>query len=312
MTTRGAYPIKEEEGPLRLFKKNQKVWIHLTPENERELAQILERYDIHPLTIEDIFSPTNRIKVERFPHYIYFSFRGFHLQDGRLIIKAFNFLFFRKTLITITPERRNTIFDLIESWQEHRVLLQRGPEFIVHRILDVETDRTLAIVHRLDEMVDVYEIELLEFVLNVDIRRVFEIRSALQHIRKVMILHKEVLDDLQLRLPQFFRGEAAAFFRDVRDHSLKIIDMVDSITNSISSALEAYLTISTRRTNDIMRILTILTALMLPMTLITGIYGMNFEKMPFLAHDFGFWGTLIFMGLIGVGMTLYFKYKKWL
>lgn len=312
VTTKKVVPLTEENFPLQIFRKNEKIWVHLTPKNEEELGRILEKYEIHPLTIEDVFSTTNRIKLERFPHYVYFSVRGFHLEEGHLFIKAFNFIVFRKTLITITLEKRNTIFDMIENWDRFSYLLKKGPEFILHRILDVETDRILAIVHRLDEMVDGYETQLLDFALNVNIKHVFEIRSALQHIRKVIILHKELLDELQVRLPQFFRGEAKAFFTDVRDHSLKIIDMVDSIIQAISSALEAYLTISTRRTNDIMRILTILTALMLPMTLITGIYGMNFEKMPFLSHDFGFWGTMIFMGLIGISMTFYFKYKKWL
>ncbi len=312
LTTRSAREIQEDEIPLKPLRSTDKAWLHLTPRSEAELTVMLDKYDIHPLTIEDIFSPTNRLKLERFPNYTYFSFRGFHLHQGHLIIKTFNFILRKKLLITVTIEKRNTIFDMIENWDQYRFLLRQGPEFILHKILDVETDRTLAIVHKLDEIVDEYEMRLLEFDLHVNISRVFEIRSSLQHIRKVIIIHKEVLDELQLRYPQFFRGESAAFFRDVRDHSFKIVDTVDSIIQSISSALEAYLAISSRKTNDIMRILTILTALMLPMTLITGIYGMNFEYMPFLSHNFGFWGTLIFMGCIGIGMTLYFKFKRWL
>jgi len=109
-----------------------------------------------------------------------------------------------------------------------------------------------------------------------------------------------------------FSAESEAFFRDVRDHAIKIIDTIDGIVQAIASAIEAYNTISTKRTNDIIRILTIMTAIMLPLTLVTGYFGMNFKHLPMTEDHHGYLKTIVGMAVLAGVMMVFFLKKRWL
>ncbi|MEK6879326.1 MAG: magnesium transporter CorA family protein, partial [Nanoarchaeota archaeon] len=269
---------KEEvvlDKPLPLAKQG-KHWIHVTAENEDQLTLLLEKHKIHPLTIEDILNPNSRIKLEKFPNYIFFIFKGFQFEKNILIPKNFNFILTENQIISLTLDYRPSIGDLIEDWKVNHKLLSRGYEFIVHKILDIETDHTLLIAQKIEERIEHFEEQIFTNAKTLDIANVYSLRGNLQNMKKGINQNKEVLEDVEKIKSNFFSDEADAFFRDVRDHSIRILELVDSNIESISSALEAHIALSSRRTNEIMKILTIMTAIMLPMSLIAGIYGMNF------------------------------------
>ncbi|MCS6971861.1 MAG: magnesium transporter CorA family protein [Leptospiraceae bacterium] len=311
VTLRGHERFQEKPGGIPLFG-NKPAWVHLYPRSEQELISLLHRYHIHPLTVEDIFNTSNRIKREKFPHYTYYCFRGVHLAKSYITTMDFNFIVTRKTLITVTESQRLTIDRLLADEALCRELLRKGPEFILHRILDIETDHTLRIVHEIDLAFERCESALLSYREDVDIAMVFELKSSLATIKKLILTHKEIFDEMQQYDIAHFSPESAAFFRDVRDHAIKIIDTIDGITQAIASAIEAYHTISTKRTNDIIRILTIMTAIMLPLTLITGYFGMNFEHLPLTKDYYGYLKTIIGMAVLAGAMLLWFIKKKWL
>lgn len=303
--------FRERPGGIPLFR-NKPVWVHLYPRNERDLIELLHRYDIHPLTVEDIFNSSNRIKREKFPHYTYYCFRGVHLAGSYITTLDFNFIITKKTIITVSESERSTIDRLLADNALARELLRKGPEFILHRILDVETDHTLRIVHEIDLAFERCESALLTHSADLDIAMVFELKSSLATIKKLIITHKEIFDEMQQYDIAYFSPESAAFFRDVRDHAIKIIDTIDGIVQAIASAIEAYHTISTKRTNDIIRILTIMTAVMLPLTLVTGYFGMNFEHLPLTKDHYGYLKTIVGMVVLAAAMLLWFVRKKWL
>ncbi|MDF3819613.1 magnesium transporter CorA family protein [Leptospira sp. 96542] len=291
--------------------KHAKHWIHLTADNEENLSLLFSKHNIHPLTIEDILNPNSRIKLEIFPNYIFFIFKGFHYEKNLLTQKNFNFILTPNQIISLTLDYRNSIGDMIENWKSNQKILSRGYEFIVHKILDVETDHTLLIAQKIEERIEHFEEQIFTNTKTLDISNVYSLRASLLSIKKGMIQNKEVLEDLEKIKNSFFSDDADAFFRDVKDHSIRILEMVESNIESISSALEAHIAISTRKTNDIMKTLTIMTAIMLPMSLVAGIFGMNFTVMPWLSWEFGFHLSIAIMGLLGVMMMFYFKIKKW-
>ncbi len=306
-------PADGQFAPIEPPPVDRDAWIHLVSKDQAELSRVLSHFQIHPLSIEDLVTPNARIKMERFPNYTFLTFRGLHLEGRHIISKNFHFIIRGRTLITVSDDPRNTVRDLVrEGGDGHPMVAGRGVEFVLHRILDIETDHTLGIVHRIDSIADVYEHRLLEYDRAVNIGHVYELRNALQTIKKVTLMHKEVLDLMPEQNRQFFREESAAFFRDVRDHAIKALDIVDSVIQSINGALEAYITISTRRTNDIIRVLTVMTAIMLPLTVITGIYGMNFKWMPLLDSAWGFGASLALMAIIAGGMLVFFRWRRWL
>ncbi|TGN19556.1 magnesium transporter CorA family protein [Leptospira idonii] len=304
---------KEEivcDKPLPTSKQG-KQWIHITAENEEQLTFLLQKHNVHPLTIEDILNPNGRIKLEKFPNYIFFTFKGYQFDKNQLLSRNFNFILTTNQIISITLDYRETIADLIEQWKIHNKLLARGYEFIVHKILDVETDHTLAIAQKLEERIEHFENQIFNHANRLDITNVYNLRGYLQNMKKGINQNKEVLEDVEKIKSSFFSDDADAFFRDVRDHSIRILELVDSNIESISSALEAHVALSSRKTNEIMKILTIMTAIMLPMSLIAGIFGMNFKHIPTLDWEYGYHFTLGVMFATGVIMMLYFRLKRW-
>ncbi len=303
--------FRAKEGGVPLFGKKP-AWVHLYPRNERDLIELLAKYDIHPLTVEDIFNSSNRIKREKFPHYTYLCFRGVHLAGSYITTKDFNFIITKNTIITISESERTTIDRLLADKTLCRDLLRKGPEFILHRILDVETDHTLHIVHDIDLAFERTEGALMTHSANLDISMVFELKSSLALIKKLILTHKEIFDEMHQHDIRHFSPDSEAFFRDVRDHAIKIIDTIDGIVQAIASAIEAYNTISTKRTNDIIRILTIMTAIMLPLTLVTGYFGMNFKHLPMTEDHNGYLKTIVGMAALAVVMMIFFLKKRWL
>ncbi|MCZ8155620.1 MAG: magnesium transporter CorA family protein [Leptospira sp.] len=304
---------KEEispEIPLPL-SKHGKHWIHITAENETQLTVLFEKHKIHPLTIEDILNPNSRIKLEKFPNYIFFIFKGYQFDKNILIPKNFNFILTENQIISITLDYRDSIGDLIEDWKANHKLLARGYEFIVHKILDIETDHTLLIAQKIEERIEHFEDQIFSNSKSLDIANVYGLRGYLQNMKKGINQNKEVLEDVEKIKSHFFSDEADAFFRDVRDHSIRLLELVDSNIESISSALEAHIALSSRKTNEIMKILTIMTAVMLPMSLVAGIFGMNFRYIPTLTWSTGFHFSLGIMISIGGFMLIYFKIKRW-
>jgi len=313
LLTTASRRILPDDRPVPMPRKG-KVWIHITAESEAELLLLLKKFNIHGLTIEDMLNPQTRIKVESFPNYTFFTFRGMHFEHNHIFSKNFHFVTMKNILITVANEPRNTILDLIQNWTRRRFLLEQGPEFIIHYILDVETDHTLNIVLAMEDQVDDFERSVVEHEdeRGMDIRDVFALRGNLQHIKRVINHHKEILDKLDVMKSRFYTDASEAFFRDVQDHQIRVLETVDNLIGSITLAMEVHLTISSRRTSDIMRILTILTSILLPMTFITGIYGMNFENLPFLHHPLGYVLSFLVMLGVGAGMLFYFYLKKWI
>ncbi|HMY66074.1 MAG TPA: magnesium/cobalt transporter CorA [Leptospiraceae bacterium] len=308
LNTNGKTEIDSDEA-LPVFRV--KTWIHLTPKNEEELTKLLKNYNIHPLTIEDLMNLHSRIKKEEFPNYTFVIFRGIHFDANIISAKNFNFIITKNVLITVALDHRNTINDIIENWQNGKDLLDRGLEFIIHRIMDAETDHLLPIVYRIEDQAEELEAKIFGSDRKLDIGTVFMLRGNLQQIKKIILQHIEILKEMETSEEDFISVESDAFFRDVKDHSYRILDITENVKEMISSALEVHLTVSSRKSNEIMTILTMMTAIMLPMSLIAGLYGMNFKYIPMLENPNGFFISIGIMGIIGILMALYFKLKKW-
>ncbi len=309
MSLKEATPIDADKIPIPIYK--QKTWVHITPKNETELSKILANYGIHPLTIEDIMNPQSRIKKEQFPNYTYIIFRGLHFENNQIAAKNFNFIITRTTVITVALDHRNTINDIIQDWNKNKELMEKGLEFIIHRIIDVETDHILPIVFRIEDQAEELESQVFNNDRRLDISMIFLMRGNLQLIKKVINQHIEILKEVETSKTDFITVESDAFFRDVRDHSLRILDITETVKEMISSALEVHLTISSRKSNEIITILTMMTAVLLPMSLITGLYGMNFRYIPLLEDQDGFFISLGLMTFVGLLMYVFFRIKKW-
>jgi magnesium transporter len=191
-------------------------------------------------------------------------------------------------------------------------LFERGPAWIVHALLDHLIDHYLPLMDAFDEAIDRIEVEVVTRPNRSALTQIFSLKRSLMLLRRVSVHQREILTRLS-------RGEFALvspallpFFRDVYDHFTRVADLCDSYRELVSGALEAYLTTTSNRMNEIMKVLTGMSTIMLPLTFIAGVYGMNFENMPELKWRYGYPFALALMGATAVVMLRYFRRKNWL
>ena len=275
------------------------------------LREVLE---LHPLTIEDIVLDLPHPKVEEFDRYLYVIAHGIDQAEGTPdslqtieldIVLGDRFVFTHQT----RPMR--SVAAVQNEVLRGCHLFEKGPAWIVHALLDHMIDHYLPLMDAFDDAIDAIEIEVVTRPTQTALPRIFTLKHSLMTLRRVAVHQREIL----LRLS---RGEFALvppallpFFRDVYDHFTRVADLCDSYRELVSGALDAYLTTTSNRMNEIMKVLTAIATIMLPLTFIAGVYGMNFEYMPELKWQYGYAFSLGLMALVASVMLTYFKRKRW-
>jgi len=190
-------------------------------------------------------------------------------------------------------------------------LFEKGSAGIVHALLDHLIDHYLPLMDAFDEAIDAIEIEVVTQPTQAALPKIFTLKHSLMTLRRVAVHQREIL----MRLS---RGEFALvppplvpFFRDVYDHFTRVADLCDSYRELVSGALDAYLTTTSNRMNEVMKVLTAIATIMLPLSFIAGLYGMNFEHMPELKWHYGYPFVLSLMAAVAVSMLAYFKRRRW-
>ena len=204
---------------------------------------------------------------------------------------------------------------LEEVWTDclhHNRLVSRGPDFILYSIVDRLTDLYFSILDVLDDEVDRLEDAIVRDPSQGVLNEIFQLKHRLIHLRRIAAPQREIFALLNHREFPYIDRETLIYFRDVYEHLIRIYEVIDSLRDLLSSALEAYLSTVSNRLNEIMKTLTIMATIFMPLTLISSIYGMNFKYMPELNWRYGYAGCLAFMGFLSAWMISYFRRKKWL
>jgi magnesium transporter len=190
--------------------------------------------------------------------------------------------------------------------------LARGPAFVAHAVLDRLVDSYLPVVDDWDDQVDVIEAAVVDDPTPKVLQQIFALKRSLQQLRRAGLHQREVLYRLSRGEFALVAPDALPFYRDAYDHFLRVTDLGDGYRELLSSALDAYLSVVSNRMNEVMKTLTLVSTVLLPMTFVAGVYGMNFDHMPELHWRYGYvmaWGIML---TIGGGMVWWFKTRKWL
>ena len=290
------------------------MWIAAHGHDAATDAIMRDVLELHSLTIEDIVADLPHPKIEDFGRYLYIIAHGID-QEGKTpdalqtteldIVLGERFVFTHQS----RPMRSVAAVDAeVTRGCQH---FEKGPAWVVHALLDHLIDHYQPLMDTFDEAVDAIEVEVVTQPTQAALMRIFSLKRSLMRLRRVAVHQREIL----LRLS---RGEFALvppallpFFRDVHDHFTRVADLCDSYRELVSGALDAYLTTASNRMNEIMKVLTAMSTVMLPLTFIAGVYGMNFEHMPELKWRYGYPFSLGLMGVVALFMLGYFKRKRW-
>ncbi len=294
----------------------QPIWIELdakTPDSDALLADVLH---LHPLTIEDIWATRSAPKLEDYGAYLYVIVHGIRAGQHHTLEPVELDVVIGPTFVVTHDPTGNCSAQLRSELERTPRLLAKGPAWVAHAVLDGAVDRYLPVLDELDS-----EIESLENRVLRDagtkrgpavLRRMLGFKRTLLDLRRMAIHQREIL--LRLARGEFeeIPKEAVPFYRDVYDHFLRVGDLVESYRDLVTSALEAYLSVQSNRMNDIMKTLTLIATVMLPITFIAGVYGMNFKHMPELDWEMGYPYALGLMAATTVVILVWFWRRGWL
>ena len=299
------------------FKDKATVtWVNIDGLHDIDIIKkIGTHFDIHPLTLEDIVHTGQRPKVEDFERYVYFVLMMLYYDDESddIIEEQFSIILGRNIVITF-QERVGDVFKTIrERIHNGKLRTKKGKaEFLTYRLIDTVVDNYFLVLEKFEEKIETLEEELLHNPTKETLQSIYDLRRKLLSIRKSIWPLRDVMSDIAQEDISLIGKSVSIYFRDIYDHLSQLIETIEIFREIISGMLDTYLTTVSNRMNEVMKVLTIIATIFIPLTFIAGIYGMNFKYMPELEWKWGYTGVLILMGLIVCGMLIYFRRKKWL
>ncbi len=302
--------------PELIADESNVVWVDMQSPTAADDEILADVFKFHPLTIEDARETRNQPKVEGFTDYVFFIVHG-------VTNKTHSFNFDTKELdgylgknfvVTYHHETFRSIDRVKRQVRANAFSCHRGASYLLQQILDQLVDLYMPVVDDFDTSIS--ELEERVFALNRPSNQILEEIMGLK--RSVARLRRISAKQLQV-LYRFSHGEfpliddaTLPFYRDVHDHLLRIVDLSESYRDLVSGLSDIHLSVIANKTNEVMKVLAVFSAIMLPLTLIAGIYGMNFDNMPELHSRYGYFFAITMMIIIAVGLLIYFWRKGWI
>lgn len=278
------------------------------------IESICEKFKIHPLIIEDILNVSQRPKTEDFEDYTFIVLKMLEYDKKAEHINGeqVSLLLGRNYIVTFL-EKRSDVFEQIKQRLRNSKgkIRMMGAGYLAYALIDSIVDRYFDILESIGEQAEYLEEILIHKADQNILRRIHRLKRNLILIRKSVWPLREVLSILERVEPPVLQDHISIYFRDVYDHIMRIIDSVETYRDMAANMLDIYLSSVSNKMNEVMKILTIIATIFIPLTFITGVYGMNFKYMPELNWSFGYPLIMTIMLLLGIVMFIYFKKKKW-
>ena len=299
------------------FKREPTVtWINIDGLHEVEIIdKIGQQFDIHPLVLEDILHTGQRPKMEDHENYIYIVLKMLFYDEQEDEIKDEQLsLIIGSNYIISFQERVGDVFNPArERIRTGRARIRKsGSDYLAYSLIDAVVDNYFIILETIGDEIETLEAELLENPRPATLQAIYALKRKLISLRKSIWPLREVISSLERIDSSLIQQSTDMFFKDVYDHTIQIIDTIETFRDMVSGMLDTYLSSVSNRMNEVMKVLTIIATVFIPLTFIAGIYGMNFEFMPELKWHWGYPVIWILMIVITIGMFFYFRGKRWL
>jgi magnesium transporter len=292
---------------------NQVNWVNLDGLWNQDIIEKLQtHFSLHPLLIDDVLSD-QRPKVEEFDDYLFLTLKMLHRIDGRRIeYEQISFVLGHNYLLTFQEKDG----DLFDGFRE-RIRLDQGrvrkknADYLMYRLVDIVVENYYNVLDKVGEIMDQIEETVYENPTNKTFNKIQALKKELIYLRKALFPLRDALGKIVKGESEFIQEENLRFYSDVYDHVVHIIDSLDTYKDLTSGLLDIHLNAMNTRMNEVMKVLTVISTIFMPLTFIVGVYGMNFDNMPELHWKYGYYEVWIVMALMVVGMLSFFKYKKW-
>jgi magnesium transporter len=294
-------------------EKDRRIWVNVNGIEINTLQKIGEIFSIHPLVIEDIVNTDQRPKCEEYDENIYTVLKMINISTDEVEFEQLSIVFGKNYVITI-QEQEGDIYEPIRE----RIQLSKGEirknesDYLAYALIDSTVDHYFKFLEDLGEEIEELEEEIVGSPKMSTMRQVHALKLELIMLRRVIWPLREAIGALLRSDNKLISKKTKIYLRDVYDHVIYTIDQIETYRDIVSGMLDIYLSSLSNKINEVMKVLTVITTIFMPLTFIAGVYGMNFENMPELKNEFGYPLVLAFMGIIGISMFLYFRNKKWI
>jgi magnesium transporter len=289
------------------------TWINITGLHQiAMMGSIGHAIGLHPLLLEDILNTEQRPKIEQSNNTLTLILKAVRCQNGRSEVEQVS-LVIGPTYVLSFLERPSDLFAPVRQRlrEGNPRIRQMGADYLAYALLDTIVDNYFLTLEQISEQIDQVEDEIIDDPTPEDVQTIHELRRELLYLRKAIWPLREVVSSLHRGEFNQFQPETLPYVRDVYEHIIQIIDTVETFREIVSGLLDMYLSTVSNRMNEVMKVLTIIATIFIPLTFITSLYGMNFQYMPELHWRMGYpfvWLTIV---LTSVALIIYFKRKGW-
>lgn len=309
--------VRKIDDLSKIVSDKKVSWINIDGLNDTKLLErIFKDFDINYLAQEDILNTNQRPKVDYYKDHLLTVIK---MVAGKDDIEQISIIFKKDLIITI-QERKGDVFDPIRE----RIRDKRGrirnmqADYLLYALVDSVVDNYFPILEGIDDRIEDLEDELADNPKDATLKEIYKLKSSLVQLRRSIWPLREVISSLQKDGLGLISDEIDPYWRDLYDHTIRIMDMLESLRDMTSGLMDLYMSVVSNRMNEVMKVLTIIATIFIPLSFITGLYGMNFDttasplNMPELGFYWGYPMALSFMLMVVLGMMIYFKKKKWM
>ena len=308
--------VKEIEECFIYREKNTATWIKLDGIHDLEIIEKLgKHFDFSPLVLEDILNTDHRPKLENFDDYLFIVLKILHYDRENDEVKAnqVSLVLGENYVVSFQENKTDTFDPVIERIRKVKTRLRKmGSDYLAYALVDAIVDSYFAVLEKLGDRLEDLESELVSDPKEETLQLIYKLKKEMLFLRKSVWPLREVVGSLQRDELELINDKTIPFIRDAYDHTIQVIDTIETFRDLLSGMLDMYLSSISNRMNSVMKVLTIIATIFIPLTFIAGIYGMNFENMPELHWKMGYPVILFVMVAIGAVMLLFFKRKSWL
>ena len=299
-----------------LSEPDSLLWVSLEDPNESEYAILSDVFDFHPLTIEDCKSVGYQSpKVDDYGAYLFMIFHAIKSNQDLTSLESreLNLYLGQNYLVTVYQgEPLSLIANVFKRLQQDGRLYHYGADFLCHAVLDALVDEYMPVIDQLDDQIEWLEDQVLSKPNPTTIQRIIDLKHAIVNLRRIVSPMREVINRLSRDDFPMIDRQSRIYFRDIYDHLVRIQDLSDTIRDIASGTMDIYLNSTSMRLNEVMKALTIVSTIFLPLSFVAGVYGMNFEiNWPPFSWPGGiiyFWGICV---AVAGGMLIWFRRRGW-
>lgn len=297
-------------------KKPTVTWIDVDGVHDVPMLEKLgDCFGLHRLVMEDILNTDQRPKIEDYGDYLYIVLKMLSQgKGGEITTEQVSLILGENFVLSFQEGIAGDVFTPVRDYLRRGKgrIRKMGADYLAYSLLDAVVDNYFVILEKLGERIELLEAELLENLTQKTVRKIYQVKRDLIFLHNAIWPLREVVSVLGKHESTLIRESTVPYLRDVYDHVIHVVDNVGIYREMLSGMLDMYLSTVSNRLNEVMKVLTIIATIFMPLTFLAGLYGMNFKNMPELEWHYGYPLLLCVMAGVAVFMVFYFKRKKWL